>query len=196
MKKLLVVCLCFWSVFLTAQTNKIKKVSSYLMPQMALLNGSSGMGAQVQLSGGLVRDNWNFGIGTGIDYYELRSIPLYTDIRYHFGKQQKVFAYMNLGYNFDWVQKMDDKVYIMPPVINTLKYTGGLYGDWGIGYNIKISKHHSLALSTGFSIKQMGEEYQELLFSIWPWPVTNESAIRKFDYTFKRVSLKVAYRLW
>ncbi len=196
MKNLFIAGICLLSTNLMAQTGKDKKSTSYLMPQIALLNGSSGAGAQVQLAGGLVKNNWHFGLGTGIDYYELRSVPLYSDVRYHFGKGKRAFAYANIGYNFSWTENTDDRVYIMPPAMNTLKQTGGLYTDFGIGYNINMGKNHALALSTGFSVKQMYEEYEELSIWSWPRPVQIDPTIRRFDYAFKRVSFKVAYRLW
>lgn len=196
MKNVFIVGICLLSTNLMAQSGKSNKTSSYLMPQIALLNGSSGAGAQIQLAGGLVKNNWHLGLGTGIDYYEMRSVPLYTDVRYHFGKEKKAFVYSNIGYNFSWVQNIDDRVYIMPPAMNTLKQTGGLYTDFGVGYNVRIGKHQALALSTGFSVKQMREEYEELSIWSWPRPVQIDPTIRRFDYAFKRVSFKVAYRLW
>lgn len=196
MKSLFVIGICLLSTNLVAQTEIVKKSTSYLMPQIALLNGSSGVGSQAQLAGGLVKNNWNFGLGTGIDYYELRSVPLYADVRYHFGKAKKAFVYANIGYNFAWAQNIDDRVYIVPPVMNTLKQSGGLYADFGIGYDIRFGKNHSLALSTGYSVKQLHEEYEESTFWIWPRPTQTDPTIRKFDYVFKRLSLKVAYSLW
>lgn len=202
MKNIFIAAICFLSTHLQAQTGKVKKTTSYLMPQIALINGSSGTSTQVQLAGGWVKNNWHFGLGTGIDYYEMRSVPLFTDVRYHFGKEQKVFTYANVGYNFSWVQDTHDPRIIIPPSSNTVKQTDGLYTDIGIGYTIKIGKRNSLLMSTGFSVKQMGEEYHPLPFSSWVWPsstpwVSSESTtIRKFDYTFKRISFKVGYRLW
>lgn len=194
MKKLLLVVMCIISTSLIAQTDKVKKNSSYLMPQIALLNGSSGAGAQIQVAGGVVKNNWHFGLGTGIDYYELTSVPIYSDIRYHFGKEKKAFAYANLGYNFHWKESTEGRVYIMPPPNSTVK--GGLYTDFGIGYNIGLGKNHSLALSMGYSVKQLTEEVEEMLFGPFPLPVQVDPTIRRYEYTFKRVSFKVAYRLW
>jgi hypothetical protein len=194
MKKLFVAGICLLSTSLMAQTGKVKKTSSYLMPQIALLNGSSGAGAQIQLAGGLVKNNWHLGLGTGIDYYELTSVPVYSDIRYHFGKEKKAFAYANLGYNFHWKESTEGRVYIMPPPNSTVK--GGLYTDLGIGYNIGLGKNHSLALSIGYSVKQLTEEVEEMLWGPFPLPVQVDPTIRRYEYTFKRVSFKVAYRLW
>lgn len=195
MKKLLVVGMCLVSTSLIAQTTKAKKTSSYLMPQIALLNGSSGAGAQVQLAGGLIKKDWHFGLGTGIDYYELTSVPVYSDIRYHFDKAKKAFAYANLGYNFHWKESTEGRVYIMPPPNSTVK--GGLYTDLGIGYNIAIGKKNSLALSMGYSVKQLTEEVEEILLpGPFPLPIQVDPTIRRYEYTFKRVAFKVAYRLW
>ncbi|MCZ6992316.1 hypothetical protein OH407_23595, partial [Salmonella enterica] len=82
MKNIFIAAICFLSTHLQAQTGKIKKMTSYLMPQIALIDGSSGTSTQIQLAGGLVKNNWHFGLGAGIDYYEMRSVPLFTDVRY------------------------------------------------------------------------------------------------------------------
>lgn len=195
MKSLFIAGICLVSTNLMAQTGKVKKTSSYLMPQIALLNGSSGAGAQVQLAGGIVKKDWLIGVGTGIDYYELTAVPVYSDIRYHFGKQKEAFAYFNLGYNFHWKESTEGRVYIMPPPNSRIK--GGLYTDLGIGYNIGIGKHRVLALSMGYSVKQMSEEIEEMIWPVpFPQPVQVDPTIRKYDYTFKRLSFKVGYRLW
>lgn len=202
MKNIFIAAICLLSTQLQAQTGKVKKTTSYLMPQIALLNGSSGTSTQIQLVGGWVKNNWHFGLGAGIDYYEMRSMPLFSDVRYHFGKEQKIFTYANVGYNFSWVQDTHDPRFIIPPSSNTVKQTDGLYTDIGIGYAIKIGKRNSLLMSTGFSVKQMGEEYHLLPYSSWVWPSSTpwinpeSTTVRKFDYTFKRVCFKVAYRLW
>lgn len=195
MKKLFIAGICLLSTNLMAQTGKVKKASSYLMPQIALLNGSSGAGAQIQLAGGLVKKDWLIGLGVGIDYYELTGVPVYSDIRYHFGKEKKAFAYVNLGYNFHWKESTEGRVYIMPPPNSRVK--GGLYSDFGIGYNIGVGKHQALALSMGYSVKQMSEEIEEMIWpGPFPQPVQVDPTIRRYDYAFKRISFKVAYRLW
>lgn len=183
-----------------AQKAIIKKLPSYLMPQVAFLNGDNGVGAQIHLSGGLIKNNWHFGLGTAIDYYQLRTIPLYTDLQYHFGKGKKGFAYANLGYNFPWTENKNDRIYIMPPVANSSRFSGGLYTDLGIGYQIKIGKKNILALSAGYSVKEIREQYEELSIWSWPRPVIQpgqtDPNTRQLDYTFTRVSFKVGYRLW
>lgn len=195
MKKLIIAGICLLSTNLMAQTGKVKRTNSYLMPQIALLNGSSGAGAQVQLAGGIVKKDWLIGLGTGIDYYELTAVPVYTDIRYQFGKEKKAFAYANLGYNFHWKESTEGRVYVMPPPNSIVK--GGLYTDFGIGYNIGISKHQALALSVGYSVKQMSEEIEEMMWpGPFPQPVQVDPTIRRYDYAFKRISFKVGYRLW
>lgn len=202
MKNIFIAAICLLSTHLQAQKSKAKKSSSYLMPQVALLNGSSGTSTQIQLVGGLVKNDWHVGLGVGIDYYEMRSVPLFTDVRYHFGKEKKIFTYANVGHNFSWAQDADNPRFTIPPSSYAVKQTDGLYTDIGIGYTIKIGRRNSLLMSTGFSLKQMGEEYHPLPYSSWIWPSSDpwtsppSTTVRKFDYTFKRVSFKVAYRLW
>ena len=60
MKNIFIAAICLLSTQLQAQTGKVKKTTSYLMPQIALLNGSSGTSTQIQLVGGWVKNNWHF----------------------------------------------------------------------------------------------------------------------------------------
>lgn len=193
MKNVFIAGMCLLSTNLMAQTEKVKKIkktNSYLMPQIALLSGSCVDGAQIQLAGGLVKNNWHLGLGTGIDYYEMRSIPLYTDVRYHFGKEKKVFAYANLGYNFHWKENTDGRMYIIPPPNSVVK--NGLYTDLGIGYSLAINKNRALALSMGYSVKQLSEAIEPRSMDNFP-PASDAPIVIR--YAFKRVSFKVAYRL-
>lgn len=171
-----------------------KKPAVYLMPQIGLLNGDHAVGAQVQLTGGLVSNQWMYGLGTGIDYYRLRSVPVFADVRRYLNKMKSTFLYTHLGYHFSWVEQ-DHKTGIAS--WNTdYNMRGGLYLDAGIGHDMRIKKTKALTISIGYTQKQMRESYTE---QIWILPVIGgnsfELSPRTFDYTFRRLLLKVAYRL-
>nr|WP_168420872.1 hypothetical protein [Escherichia coli]NKQ99695.1 hypothetical protein [Escherichia coli] len=74
-----------------------KQTKYYLIPQAALLNGDHACNAQLQLVGGIQKKQWGFGAGLGIDYYKVRTIPLFVDTRFFFGKERQYFSYFNLG---------------------------------------------------------------------------------------------------
>ena len=54
-----------------------------------LLTGSAGQAANIQTINGLTWSKWFAGVGTGIDYYGTRSIPLFVDLRRNFNTKAK-----------------------------------------------------------------------------------------------------------
>ncbi len=100
MKKICLLFLVFSCIQTSAQS--IKKRTSYLKPQLGILNGNQDNSFQFQLLGGIVSKNWQVGMGAGLDYYKVRSVPLFADIRRYFGGDNKVFAFVNAGCNIPW----------------------------------------------------------------------------------------------
>ena len=108
-----------------------------------------------QLSAGWTHhQRWFTGIGTGIDLYNLRSIPLFADGRMSLGKKQSFFVYANAGYNFPVGNKNDAEDYFKI----TDKFYGGFYWDAGAGYNLRLHAMHRLSLSAGYSYKKLSNK--------------------------------------
>ncbi|HVY74956.1 MAG TPA: hypothetical protein VG890_09015, partial [Puia sp.] len=62
--------------------------------QVGLLEGESGSSWQLQTVNGMSYKSWFAGIGVGLDYYRLRGIPLFLDLRKTFGhSRNKPFVY-------------------------------------------------------------------------------------------------------
>ena len=79
---------------------------------VGLSNGQRGGHLLLQTVNGLAFKNWYSGIGFGADYYHYKSYPLFIDARRYFGKNDKGFAYADLGYNFSGKNKPGKKFII------------------------------------------------------------------------------------
>ncbi len=193
MKKICLLFLVFSCIQTSAQS--IKKRTSYLKPQLGILNGNQDNSFQFQLLGGIVSKNWQVGMGAGLDYYKVRSVPLFADIRRYFGGDNKVFAFVNAGCNIPWaLDKQYKTSFIVGGGTEKSKFEMGWYTDLGVGYDIRLGANRNLSLSLGYSMKTVSERYNE---SIWVWgntlPFITE---RKLDYTFQRLSFKAGFDLW
>jgi len=197
MKKLLLIAILFACVQVNAQS--VQKNKSYLMPQLGIMDGDQSINLQFQVVGGIVSKNWRIGMGTGLDYYSVRSVPVFVDVRNYFGRKKKAFAFANLGYNMPWPMEDQYKTIFLQTGTKKSEFKAGLYTDAGIGYDIDLGKQKNLSISIGYTIKKFSEKYDDRFLWIWSWPAprpgTGESE-RTEEYTFRRLSLKAGFRLW
>ncbi len=191
---LLLLCFCVMT-----EAQKSKQTKSYLMPQIGVLDGDHSTSFQFQVVGGIQKNNWQFGIGTGLDYYKIRSLPLFLDTRYFFGKDKRAFAVVNLGYSIPWPLEEQYKIVYLTGGNIKSEFEMGLYTDVGIGYQIPLGKKQLLSFSLGYSVKKNTEIYDRRYDWIWGWPVPQPGSLdneRRMDYTFRRLSFKTGVRLW
>ncbi|MBX9784826.1 MAG: hypothetical protein K2X48_16170 [Chitinophagaceae bacterium] len=163
--RILTVLLCVAAMLQTsAQQKKPQPKFQYnTIAQVGLLTGSSTESAALQLIGGVKRNRLFTGIGTGVDYYMYRGIPVFADVRYDLlQKKGTLFAYADGGVHFPWV-KGDTKD-------DWVKYYPGLYSDAGFGYQFKTKTTTSFLLSVGYSYKHVKQKYENLIW-VDPWPV-------------------------
>jgi hypothetical protein len=100
MKLFFASALLLMSLCATAQ----KKVNFSSQNYAGLLEGEHGSSLQLQTINGLKFSNWFVGLGTGIDWYYRRSIPVFTSVNMDFLKKEKRSFYLsgNVGINFPW----------------------------------------------------------------------------------------------
>lgn len=171
------------------------KSSFYLLPQIALLNGDQSASGQVQVAGGIEKNGWGLGIGTGIDYYKVRTVPLFADLRKSFGKNSAVFSYLNIGSNLVWpLESQYSTDYIWGLGGRRSDFSNGLYTDLGIGYSIRGKKNKGIVLSLGYSAKKTTETRYGSIYLDFP-PYTHENTETKFDYTFNRIAFRLGVKL-
>lgn len=174
----------------TAAHAQSKKGRIYVMPQAALLNGDNYVSGQAALSAGWQSKRYAVGIGAAIDYYKLRTVPVFASARCMFGKNEKVFAYLNTGPDFTWPLVTQTGTHWLPG--GTASYDAfrtGWYTDAGIGYSVRIEKNEML-ISIGYSLKTVHQSYQEAIYKMAP-PFTPEIVDRKLDFNLNRLALRI-----
>ncbi len=81
-----------------AQKTEGNKIRFHSINQFGIIAGASDANLQLQTINGIEKATWFVGIGTGIDYYYSRSIPLFLDIRKNvFSTQKTPFIMLTVG---------------------------------------------------------------------------------------------------
>ncbi len=143
---------------------------------------------QVQTINGVKWKQWFGGIGTGIDWYYYRSIPVFASVNRSFlqkGKRSLFFS-ADAGINFPWEQMR----YYSYDEVSTTQYPG-LYWAAGFGYKLGVGKSdNSILLHFGYSYKKLEEKVSNS-FPCFnpPCTVFTES----FDYRLKRLSIRLGW---
>ena len=158
---------------------------------ISLINGDNGVSASLQSINGFQKGNLFAGVGLGLDYYLYRSVPLFADFRYEFGKtKNKFFVYADGGINFHWVEEdqSDGPIFIWDGSRNSSKFHNGAYTDLGFGYMVGSKKSGGLVLSLGHSYKSL-----EKTVSYQDWR-TQETITDVYSYNLNRIVLKVGWK--
>src|SRR5215510_11349763 len=84
------------------------KVNFSSQNYLGLLEGEHGSEFQLQTINGVMYKSWFAGLGTGLDWYYLRSIPVFASVNKSFFKKGKrsFYASADGGINYPW--KTDD----------------------------------------------------------------------------------------
>lgn len=159
--------------------------------QAGLLEGEQGSAFQLGFTAGIRHKTWSTAVGTGLDYYQVRSVPLYLNVQKRlFDRQQTPFAYVSGGYNFAWSSQPQIDIWRswLPP---DFEKKGGIYYGGGIGYQLPALKKAALFFAAGYSYK----EYREITKSrVCPFGGPCVETIEKMTYRFRRLSVTTGLR--
>ena len=97
------------------------------------------------------------GIGAGYDMWQKTGfIPIYASFNFNIiDGDWSPFIYFNTGYSFKWY--ITQKPEPMTRVIHGSK--AGIYGESGIGLNMKMNKKFSLLFSVNYKLQQTNISY-------------------------------------
>ena len=170
----------------------------YLLPQVGFLNGDNSVNWQGSLAAGIRKKGWSIGLGAGIDYYKVRSVPVFVDLRKDITNTRKpFFTYLNFGANlaspreFEYTSRID--LWWTHPKST---FSNGLYGELGLGYTVYNKKKVGVLVSVGYSIKSITERYTETIYGDFPPYGQTFITDRILDYHFNRFVCKIGCRLW
>jgi hypothetical protein len=178
------------SLYTSCCVNAQQKPGFSSQNYVGLLAGDAETHLQLQTINGLKWKNWFGGIGTGIDWYYLRSIPLFVSVNRSFlqkGKRSFLLS-ADAGINFPWLQ---DIYYDFPPYKRD-QYSG-LYWAGSIGYKFGVGKaDNSILMQLGYSFKRLGEKTTTPTYCPGPGPICPEN-IERYDYRLKRISFRLGW---
>ena len=187
MKILLTGFLALISVNLMAQSKIRFSSQNYI----TLLQGERGSFFGVQTINGLKYKTWFTGLGTGVDWYYQRSIPVFLSLNEDIPAKgsRNFFIATRVGVNCPWQKTgyYDEWGYKLLVVLPRL------YWEAGLGYRIGIGKSKkALLLELDFSEKYSRENVQYISFApllLLPQPLENNH----IDYRLRRLSLKAGW---
>jgi hypothetical protein len=159
---------------------------------LGLLEGEQGSKFQLQTINGIKHKTWFAGIGTGIDWYYRRSIPVFMSLNKDFliKRNRNFFIATDVGANFPWQVDKNSSAYSIEESIP------GFYWSAGLGYKVGIGKlNDGILLQLGYSYKHVGEKVKTVYYYDYvpgmimqPRDMTN-----RFDYYLRRLSLKIGW---
>lgn len=164
------------------------KSSFKTIASLGIVAGESTAKPLIQVVSGFAFKKWFTGIGVGLDFYNLKSIPLFADVRMNFGSKGAGFLYADGGYNFSFDNKSNaDSFYKTSD-----RFLGGLYMDAGIGYRVRLGSLHRLSFSAGYSqktiVNRLGYNYPCITGGSCPQDVF------KNHYTMGRIVTKLSWQ--
>lgn len=160
----------------------------YLFPQATLLNGDEYVSARFGISGGIRAKRSAFGLGAGIDYYKIRTVPLFAELRTDIGRSGKIYAFAQAGFNLVWPLQTQYVEHWTVTGFQRDAFRSGWIGEAGLGYKIKLAGKTQLGVGLGYSVKTLRQWYNESAYQPMP-PYTLETHERIFDYTLNRIAL-------
>jgi len=162
---------------------------------IGLLEGERGSAFQLQTVNGTKYHSWFTGVGTGIDWYYRRSIPLFLSIEKHFIKNgaRNFYLTANSGVNFPWKSNNN---------YNEFGYSvqstpAGFYGEGGLGYKIGLGKKNdALLLQSSYTFKHIRENVKNIIYyypdNLIPGPLQTNTK-NHLDYYLQRWAFKIGW---
>ena len=153
----------FISFHLKAQQNHWR---GWGLPEIGYISGSYEPSADIRLQGGLQKNGWLVGLGTGVDYYRFTSFPIYVQGRKMIGKRKgKPFILTSMGVNIPSGKNQDQPNQLIPidlvssfvPASTPNRYDLGIYAEAGAGYAFLNKKGRGLLLSLSYTQKRIKE---------------------------------------
>lgn len=166
-----------------------EKISFSSKNYFGIVAGENGNNPQLQTINGFKIGKWFTGIGTGIDWYYQRSIPLFfsADRCFSMKPRRSFLISGDAGINFPWKYSN----YYNDWGFGESKMVPGFYWATGFGYRIGVGKQNDAVLLHVGYINKLYKEKSTYVSPclIPPCPVNEET----YNYNLKGVSIKIGY---
>ena len=131
-----------------------------------LLMNSSTKSSFVFTTQGVAYKQYTLGLGSGIDFYPLRSVPLFVDVKRKFtAHKMQPFIEAAAGINFTGNNSNDAQWYHL--YAGDGKFDNGFFAKGSGGIILRAQKKWQFAISAGYSYKTTTYNYKP--FTGTPW---------------------------
>jgi hypothetical protein len=156
------ICISFLS---SGQQSKIRYTGSL---EAAVVKGSYEANGAISTGHGIKYKNWSVSIGTGVDYYRYRSVPVYFDIkRFMTAGNKQFFVQASAGMNIAWPtagQKLAQRWWSSWwPNSDTLSFNNGFHSKAAIGMVLNPKDRVKAGFTLGWSYKSLSTMYYEIV---------------------------------
>lgn len=158
---------------------------------VGMVEGEQGTAFQFHTINGVQHGTWFAGLGTGLDYYYFRSIPLFLSVdKYLFHKPRSLFFSADGGLHFLWHRNTANR-------LNFYQANGQFRPSWywagGIGYRIDMGHTpDAFLLYLGYSYKQFDEKGP--VYSICGIEPCSMETRDSYRYRLRRLSIKLGWQ--
>lgn len=165
------------------------KIKFHSQNYIGALGGDLDASFQFNTINGIQSGLYFGGIGTGIDWYYIRTVPLFLSVsRYFTSKRSAPFLALDGGTNFVWDKSTANKYNYY---YQDSDFTPSLYYGAHAGYKIGINrKSGSMLMSVGYSAKQIRETVNTTSPCLFPPCPTSG---QKIDYRFSRFNFRLGW---
>jgi len=185
--------------FLTFSTSAQQKWKGWGIPEVGVLSGSYQVTGDLRLQGGVQKNGWMIGLGSGFDYYRFTSVPVYAQGRKLFGKRKsKPFIVTSLGVNFPTTTSTNEMTmenmlssFRAPDGIPKRNYERGMYGEIGLGYAFLSKKGRGLLVSLSYTQKRIKESSLQYIYA---GTIMEEPTPEINEYIMNRAALRIGYK--
>ena len=186
MKKIIVPILLLFSIVYTKAQDSLQFKAQQWVGH---LEGENGSAFQFTTAAGVQLGSNFLGLGSGIDWYYFRSVPVYLTYQYNLPTGKKrFFVNADAGLNYYWKKKAGISGWT-----NTIsdKFYPSTYFETGIGYRTYFkNKKDALLFHIGFGYKKLKEDQETPLVCVMaPCPTT----VGHFSYKMRRLSIKMGW---
>jgi len=152
-----------------------------------IVEGQHNTNFHIELLNGIRYKTWFAGIGTGLDYYYYRSIPVYfSGIKYLSPRNHSFFMQGDAGINFVWE---DETISTGNEVSHEFK--PGLYWNGILGFATGLDRKNAFSFGLGYSYKSL-KEIKEVAVRCFNPPC--ENTFETYQYNLKRLTLRLGWQ--
>ena len=189
MKKTFLILLSFVAIINAMTAQEIKNEKRFFSSQISsgITEGENGTSFHIEMLNGINCKTWFGGIGTGLDYYYYRTVPVYfSGIKYLSPRNHSFFVQGDAGVNFLWEEdRMNNRNEI------SHEFKPGIYWNGIVGFATGLDRKNAFSFGLGYSQKSF-QEIKEM--AVWCFNPPCENTFETYKYNLKRLTLRIGWQ--